>query len=613
MKNKLFATAVVTPAILFSTLLISQNTLADSVKVNKDGGLEISITANRRAQSIDKTLASVTVITRKDIEQYKATRLEDVLKRVPGITIKGSGGGDGKLTSVFMRGTNSNHVLVLIDGIEVGSAPLDSVPFEHYPIEQIERIEIVRGPRSSLYGARAIGGVINIITRSGEKNSHQNYTAGLGSNNTGMVAISIANRRKNNWFSFNASGKKSKGIDVLAASEPDKDGYKRRSIGLNLGHEFNNGSIGKITFLNIQGNTKYDGYFKESDFKQRVISGTISGKISNTTQVTGKLGTSLDDLESFNSTGSSVYTTRKNSASIIADTAINPNINFVYGIDLNNSKVSGTSTYTKNTRKNQAAFVSIQGQKGYKSIEASLRNDKNKQFGSHTTGGLSLGYELPNGAKLIGSYATAFKVPSYYDLYDTYSGNKDLSPESSETFEVGISKHNVKGNWAIKAFQTKVADLISYDYNPLTYVTTIENTDKVLLEGIEGELNTKLGLWSLNTNITLLNPKNKSGANKGKTLFYRSKQVATLDLSRNLGKLNLGTTLHAESKKYTNPSNTDHLAGFATLDLRADYQISKAWKIGAKIGNVLDKKYQINKGYNQEGTNGFLTISYSPK
>jgi len=170
MKNQLFATAftatVATPLILISSLLTTQNILADSVNVDDEGGLQLSITANRRAQPIDKTLASVTVITKDDIETSQASSVQELLQATAGLQLVNSGGA-GKLTSLFMRGTESDHTLVLIDGIKVNSGSDGAAAIQLIPIEMIDRIEIVRGPRTSLYGSDAIGGVIQIFTRGG--------------------------------------------------------------------------------------------------------------------------------------------------------------------------------------------------------------------------------------------------------------------------------------------------------------------------------------------------------------------------------------------------------------------------------------------------------------
>lgn len=628
------ATTPLTPSIILlsASIATTQFAIAETVNVINTGALELSITANRRAQATNQALSATTIITKQDIKNYQATRLEDVLRRVPGISVKNDGGA-GKLTSIFMRGTNSGHVLVLIDGIKVGSATAGSTAFEHLPINQVERIEIVRGPRSSLYGAEAIGGVIHIITQKGSDKVKPEFTLGFGSNNTQNISAGLSGGNTANWFRLNVAKEKTDGINTqnsytdfpppnfapTQVKESDKDGYDRNSVSLNVGHNFKNGSAAELSILDAKGNTEFDGGFQnESDFHQRAISGRVSTNLGKRTKLRASIGSSLDDLDSLkNGALASTFTTKRNTASVLADIAINNNNSVTLGTDWQNDKVSGTTAYSINSRDNKAAFVGYQGLVANYNLEASIRVDDNEQFGNHTTGGVAVGHNFNNDMRVTVGYATAFKAPTFNDLYypssDFYHGNPKLSPETSATFEVGLTKKTSKMNWGVRAFNTNIDDLISYYSDPKTFVGTVKNTDKVTIKGLELELGTTLANWQLNTNLTLLDPKNDSGINKGKQLIYRPKQTASLDLGRQVGKFNLGATLHAQGKRFTDAGNTDSLAGYATLDLRANYQLAKNWTMGAKIGNVLDKDYQTNKGYNQDGVNGLLTISYSPK
>ena len=175
MNNKLsLAIKAAFPFLLLSTsatfaeTLMVDDVINDTVTINPQGGLELSITANRTEQEAHKPVATMSVITKQDIEKYQATTVLELLRRVPGISIKNSGG-MGKQTGVSMRGTNTSHILVLVDGVKIGSATLGAVSFQHLPVSEIERIEIVRGPRSSLYGSEAIGGVIQILPASAKR------------------------------------------------------------------------------------------------------------------------------------------------------------------------------------------------------------------------------------------------------------------------------------------------------------------------------------------------------------------------------------------------------------------------------------------------------------
>jgi len=218
----------------------------------------IIVTADRKARTVDETLAPVSIITRADIEKYQASSIADALRRVPGINLSNSGG-TGKATSVFIRGTNSNHVLVLIDGIKVGSATTGSVAFEDLPLDQVERIEVVRGPRSSLYGSEALGGVIQIFTRKGGKGFQPEVSVSAGSNNTQKAHVNLAGGDAKTWYNLNAGTETTDGIDATADQrEPDADGYERDSLSLRAGRRFANGGSAEVSALRAQGQSQFD-------------------------------------------------------------------------------------------------------------------------------------------------------------------------------------------------------------------------------------------------------------------------------------------------------------------------------------------------------------------
>src|SRR5688572_15802306 len=209
---------------------------------------DVVVTATRTAQTQDATLAAVTVITREDIDRRAPASLPDLLRAVPGLTVA-TNGGPGKVASSFLRGTDSDHVVVLIDGIRVGSVTSGGAAFQDIPVEQIERVEVVRGPVSSLYGADAVGGVIQIFTRRPHRAFDPSFNLGFGSYDTLRAGAGLAGRGDNGWYSLHAGYEKTDGIDAYRDNpdspwddfglDPDKDGYRNRSVSLSGGHRFN--------------------------------------------------------------------------------------------------------------------------------------------------------------------------------------------------------------------------------------------------------------------------------------------------------------------------------------------------------------------------------------
>ncbi|OQX12898.1 MAG: TonB-dependent vitamin B12 receptor [Thiothrix lacustris] len=575
---------------------------------------EIVVTADRKARTVDATLAPVSIITRQDIERYQATSLPDVLRRLPGISLSNSGGA-GKATSVFIRGSNSSHVLVLVDGIKVGSATTGSVAFEDLPLDQVERIEVVRGPRSSLYGSEAIGGVIQIFTRKGGKGFQPEISVSAGSNSTQKVNANLAGGNATTWYNLNAGTEKTDGFNATTNNrEPDADSYARDSVSLRAGHRFANGTDVDVSLLQAQGDNDYDGFTNQSEFVQQALSAKVRHTLNDKAVVTAQVGQSKDESDNFkDGTFNSSFNTTRDSASLQADVQLTANAAMSVGVDQQRDTVDGSTKYTLSSRDNTGVFANYQQQIGATQFDVSVRQDDNEQFGTHTTGGLALGRDLPNDMRVTAAYGTAFKAPTFNNLYFPGSGNASLQPEESQNLELGISGKAAsdKVRWSANAFSNEIDNLISYP--PPTFV--VSQTDKVRIQGVELEAGTQLAGWDVNANITVQKPENRSGTNAGKNLIYRPEQLVNVDIDRDLGKFRVGATLRGESLRYTDTANTESrkLAGYGTLDLRADYRVSKDWTVGAKLGNVLDKDYQTNSGYNQDGVNGLVTVKYAPK
>ncbi|UOG92748.1 MAG: TonB-dependent receptor [Candidatus Thiothrix sulfatifontis] len=611
MKYTIFAAVFGTAAhcLLASPLVLADETTALDA---------IIVTADRKARTVDETLAPVSIITRADLEKYQASSIADALRRVPGINLSNSGG-TGKATSVFMRGTNSNHVLVLIDGIKVGSATTGSVAFEDLPLDQVERIEVVRGPRSSLYGSEALGGVIQIFTRKGGKGFQPEVSVSVGSNNTQKAHVNLAGGDAKTWYNLNAGTETTDGIDATADQrEPDADGYERDSLSLRAGHRFANGGSAEVSALRAQGQSQFDSSFNnETHVTQQILSAQWQQPVGERVLVTTQLGQARDEAENYLNgeplAAFRTYNTQRDTASLQADIDVGNNSAATVGLDQQSDQVTSDSAYERTTRDNTGVFASYQTDVGANRLEVSARHDDNEQFGTYNSGGVAIGRDLSNGMRVTAAYGTAFKAPSFNDLYYPFSGEPSLQPEESQNAELGIAGKLAEGNttWSANAFNNSIDNLISY--RPPTY--QVSQTNEARIQGVELSASTQLAAWEIAGNVTLQRPENRSGTDAGKTLIYRPEQLASVDIDRAVNKFRVGATLRAESQRYTDDANTASakLPGYGTVDLRADYRLAKDWTVGAKLGNVLDKDYQTNAGYNQDGINGLVTVKYAPQ
>ncbi len=591
--------------------------LGSAPAVLADNTMEpIIITATRTAQTADETLASVTVITRKEIERQQATSVQEVLQGAPGISIANNGG-LGKTTSVFLRGTESDHVLVLIDGIKVGSATLGTTAFQDIPIDQIERIEIVRGPRSNLYGSEAIGGVIQIFTRKGGGPLAPFFSIGGGSFRTYNASAGVSGGGDRGWFNLSASGINTEGINACNgepgiggcfATEPDKDGYRNLSGSVRAGYRFDNGIEAELHALRARGRNEYDGtYVNESEFVQQVAGGRLRFAPLPAWHTTLAAGRSRDDSDNYeDAMFRSRFDTMRDTVSFQNDFSFGASQLLTLGLDYQNDRIDSTTAYTVTSRDNKGLFVQYQGGFRAQDVQLSLRGDDNEQFGAHNTGNVAWGYDLGNRLRLIASYGTAFKAPTFNELYFPGFGNPNLKPETSQSIEAGLRGNPAWGSWSLNVYQTTVDDLIGFDaaFAPV-------NIDAARIRGIEAATAARVAGWDLRGNLTLLDPENRGpGANQGNILPRRAKEALQLDADRAFGKLRLGATVFAEGRRFDDLANARELAAYATVALRAEYALARHWRLQGRVANLFDKDYETAAFYNQPGRSFFVTVRY---
>ena len=599
-----------------ATVLLLCTHIANAVELSP-----VIVTATRTAQTTDETLASVTVITRKDIERQQAQTVQDLFRSVPGVNITNNGGA-GKATSFFLRGTESDHVLVLIDGIKVGSATSGAVAFQHIPVEQIERIEIVRGPRSSLYGSEAIGGVIQIFTRKGGKEFKPFFSIGAGSDDTYKISAGITGGSKRGWFSlsadatdtngFNAcNGRPSPGGAGCFTTEPDKDGYRNVSGALRAGYQFRNGLEIDAHVLQSNGKSEFDGGFvNESESVQQVVGGALKFSPLSNWHMTLTAGRSLDESDNFkNGTYRSRFNTERDNFSLQNDFSLAENHLLTLGADYQDDEVESLTVYTESSRNNSGLFGQYQGTFDSHDVQLSLRSDDNEQFGKHTTGSAAWGYEFDNHLRLTAAYGTAFKAPTFNELYFPGFGNSDLGPEESRSTELSLSGNANWGDWSVNVYETLIDDLIAFDAS----ISAPANVNKARIQGVELVLNTELKGWAVSSNLTFLNPEDHSGgANDGNELPRRAKQSFNINADKDFGKYTLGAALHAVSKSYDDLANTREIDGYTTMDLRGEYSLTRDWRLQARVENLFDENYERASFYNQAGRGFYLTLRYQP-
>ncbi|MSQ19944.1 MAG: TonB-dependent vitamin B12 receptor [Betaproteobacteria bacterium] len=581
----------------------------------------VVVTATRTAQTVDETLASVTVITRADIERKQARSVEEILGGIEGISIANTGG-RGKQTSLFMRGASSTQVLVLIDGIKAGSPTTGQMAFQDLPVELIDRIEIVRGPRSSLYGSEAIGGVIQIFTKKGGGALTPSFSLGGGSLRTGQATAGLSGGGDRGWFNIGVSGFSTRGFDACrgrsspfagcGTEEPDRDGYRNIAGTLRGGFRFNERIEAEVHGMHAEGRNKYDGFFNESHVAQQVFGTRVRITPINPWQLNFSAGRRTDNSDNFKDGAfKSRFNTQRDTLALQSDLTVEKRQLLTLGIDHQQDRVTeSTDAFSVRSRENRGLFAQYQIGVGQFDLQGSARHDDNEQFGSYNTGALAWGYAVTSGLRMVASHGTAFKAPTFNDLYFNdgfFTGNPNLRPERSRTTEAGLRGTPAWGRWSLNAFQTEIRDLIITTPS----FTTAQNLDEARIQGAEFALVTRVGAWEFATQVTALRPENATpGANEGKILPRRSQRSARIDIDRRFGAHRIGLSVFGDAKRFDDAANTTELGGYALLDLRWEYAFAKDWRLQARGANLLDKRYETTAFYNQPGRAFFLTARY---
>ncbi|QPK62831.1 TonB-dependent receptor [Methylomonas sp. LL1] len=569
---------------------------------------ETVVTATRTETVRNQLATATTVFNREDIEQLQVRTLPDLLKTAPGIDVT-ENGGYGKQTSIFMRGTNSDHVLVLIDGIKAGSATSGTSAFQFIPIEQIERVEIIRGPQSSLYGSEAIGGVIQIFTRKGAQKDQPSITldAGAGSYDTFNTAGTVSGKWQNSWYSLGASHINSQGFDARrpapGVNDPDRDGYYNTGLNARVGHRFDNNAEIEAFFMRSFGKTEFDGTPNKTDFVNQVVGTSGSFDILDNWRSTLRFGQTQDENDNFRPNGlfySRFNTTRWN-ATWLNQITLAADHQLTLGTDYRVDEIQSSTRYNESSRYDVGVFGELHS-RIFDShfLNASVRWDENEAFGDSVTGNVGWRYNWDYGLSAFASFGNAFKAPTFNQLYFPNYGNPDLQAETSTSFEAGIAGNHDWASWEIRAYHTNIDDLIA--------IFPVENLDKAQIDGIEAELSSQILGWRNTLNMAMLSPRDRV---TNLRLARRAEQTLSYDLSRAFGDFDLGAHVLAQGNRFDDRANRIEVDGFVTVDLRTAYHIDKHWMLSAKLNNLLDKDYETVDTYNNAGRNFFFSIHYN--
>jgi vitamin B12 transporter len=609
-------------AILLGMLPLATTSLAQNDEATDLQTPEIIVSANRLPQPLGETMAATTVFTLADIEASQALSLFDLLAGTAGIQMARTGG-HGTQTSLFMRGTNSDHTLILIDGVKANTASEGFARLENIPLAQIQRIEVVRGPQSSLYGADAIGGVIQVFTRQAAADTVNSglsgtLSAGAGTEGTFNAHGGFNLSNASSSVALNIAHHQTDGIRPIHTPQPSarRSAYDNDSASLSLTHRFNNGATMRSAYLMTDAELEYDGGFTQG--KGQTASVGIHVPI-NESWLSDIQISRFKDQNINSSAFSSRSTTSRDAINWQNHLQLGADSNVVLGTDLESEDllyIMSGAAQTKTTRDNKAVFAVLNSPlplaAGTLHSTVSLRYDDNEQFGGKTTGKVAIGTSLGDNRQLWTSYSTAFKAPSLVELYVDFPaffffGNPDLRPETSHNVEVGLSGNLAATNWTINAFRNEIKNLIATNAS----WSSLTNVERATINGVELSMRGSWQGWQGNAALTLLDHEN---SDTGQALLRRPKQILSAGLSRKVQQLDVGLTwLLRGSQKDVDPVSygTSSVAGNAVFDLTFAYQLLDDLNVQLKIGNLFDRDYQVVDGYNTYGRTALLTTRYN--
>ena len=576
----------------------------------------VIVTATRSAQTVDATLASVTVITREEIDRMQSAQLSDLLQHRAGIHLA-SNGPFGKHTSLFMRGSNSSHVVLLIDGVRSGSATSGGAAWEGIPLSEIERIEIVRGPRASIYGADAIGGVIQIFTRQGEAGKTRlRAHSRVGSFNTGELGVGASGGNSQTRWSLSANHQQTDGINVRdTVGDDERDGNRHSALSWKLSHQLDSGVEFFSNALFSEGKSDFDvdqwgvGPYASAhtDVRHGAIKAGARASLHALWYSELSIAHNRDEGTTYyEETFNNRINSYREQLDWRNDLSLGQRTLWTIGLDLQRERVDSSTAYSETRRDNHAVYQLLQGELERHSLLASLRYDDNEAYGNYTTGQLAWGFALSPTLRSRLSWGTAFKAPSFNDLFWPGSGNPALKPEESESWEAGLRYSQGSLYWDAAIHYSEVDNLIAWApgdggmWQPA-------NIANARIRGAELETGVHHGPWKIALAASLVDAIDRDN---GTELPRRPRETLRLDLDRQLKAFSLGGSVIAQGRSYDNAANSTQMSGHGLLNLRAAWQATPEWTVRANVDNSLDKDYQTTANYNQPGRAFYLSAHY---
>jgi len=559
----------------------------------------IVVTATRGEMMLRDVTVPMRVITREDIELSLATDLAELLRFEAGIDI-GRNGGPGQATSVFIQGTASNHTLVLIDGVRINPGTIGGAAIQHIAPEMIERVEIVKGARSSLFGTDAIGGVINILTRDAS-NPYLDIGAGGGSFDTRTGHVSGGNSGELGKFSATLNWQQTDGFSPRIESDIDR-GYDNVSLNLVGSKKFGGNEI-SLRHWQAEGNVEYLDFFLspvDQDYRNAATALQLDSTLGE--RGSSKLIVShiIDDVQ------------QKQSPDFVESNRVSLDWQYthafdkhtlstgLYYVDENAQSLSFGTGFDEDTEV-RAIFVQDEISAGRHRAFVALRLSDHETFGNETTWNAEYAFDLSEDWTLTAGLGRAFRAPDATDRYG-FGGNPNLAPELSNGAQLGLrytagSRHSLD----VELFATNLETRIEFDLQTFVLV----NIDEAEIRGAQLGYEYRGETFTLRSELVNQSAENKS---TGARLLRRAEQSASLSYTQNFGEHRLGVSVLAADDREDFGGVV--LDGYVVANLTAQFQLSRSLKLNARIENLFDESYETAANFRMQERSGFVELEY---
>ena len=551
-------------------------------------------TEYRTANPVIGSIASTIKLDKSDILKTGTNTFTELLSTIPGVSFEG---GQGNITALRIRGNEASHTLLLVDG-SVVSVTATQPNFDVVPLDQVERVEITKGPFSSLYGPGAIGGVVHVFTNKESKpGTHSKVSFSYGTHNSKKLTLSSSSSNNGNYINYVLSDYHTDGID--ATSDGDLDPIDRTSGSLNIGGAISDNTNVKLNLLKTNATIEYDDTWgtPKPDNNLTQFNVEVNHQFNN------KLNTKFDYMSQKTQRREDKYSL--NTIAIINE----------YAFEDSKLSIGVSNTVDKdidNTKqiKHTDLFSQWQGVISDNELSIGARIVDHDKFSKHNTYNVNWAKNLDSDVRVTASYGKATNLPDHYkNNQNLTNGKTELKPEHSKNIEFGASKDY--GTWSLsgKVYKSKVTNVFKYfdpDSNYLTAYYTNDGT--VNIEGIELMADTDLLGWSIDTNYDYNTAKKPNGDQKGR----RPNHTASITTTKTYGKYSYRINLTGKSWAWDKdkPTNDDKLGGYGLLNLFTSYDYNKQTSVSVNLNNALDKEYEMAKGYKALGRTLTLGVTY---